>query len=143
MSRFSQTAVPASTEARLAAHLAGALSMHAQALPHAISERLRFSRTQALARATQLRAETASGTTLVAQQGVGILMLFAPWGQRVASLLPVVALVFGMMMIDKWAARENMLVAVDIDARLLSDDLPPAAYADPGFGEFLRSPPAP
>jgi hypothetical protein len=25
---------------------------------------------------------------------------------------------------------------------LLSDDLPPAAYNDPGFAEFLRTPPA-
>jgi hypothetical protein len=26
---------------------------------------------------------------------------------------------------------------------LLADDLPPEAYADPGFAEFLRSDPAP
>ena len=55
----------------------------------------------------------------------------------------MLALVFGMMMIDQWAARENTLVAADIDSRLLSDGLQPAAYSDPGFGEFMRSPSAP
>ena len=80
MSRFSQTAAPASTEARLAAHLAGALTLHAQTLPHAISERLRFSRSQALARAALIRAETASGTTMLSQQGAGVLALLPPGG---------------------------------------------------------------
>jgi len=28
-----------------------------------------------------------------------------------------------------------------VDAVLLTDQLPPAAYSDPGFGEYLRSPP--
>ncbi|MBC7727039.1 MAG: DUF3619 family protein, partial [Microbacteriaceae bacterium] len=27
----------------------------------------------------------------------------------------------------------------EVDAAILTDDLPPSAYADPGFAQFLRS----
>jgi hypothetical protein len=30
--------------------------------------------------------------------------------------------------------------AAEIDASLLADDLPPSAYSDPGFVEFLKAP---
>jgi hypothetical protein len=33
------------------------------------------------------------------------------------------------------------LAAADLDGSLLADTLPPAAYADPGFAEFVRSAP--
>ena len=64
-----------------------------------------------------------------------------PWWQRAASFLPLVVLVMGLVAIDRWSVREQVLAAADIDAQLLSDNLPPAAYSDPGFAEFLRSTP--
>jgi Protein of unknown function (DUF3619) len=36
-----------------------------------------------------------------------------------------------------------VLAAAEIDAQLLSDSLPPTAYSDPGFAEYLRSTPQP
>ena len=36
--------------------------------------------------------------------------------------------------------RRQVVAAAEIDAALLTDDLPPDAYSDPGFAEFLRSP---
>jgi hypothetical protein len=38
---------------------------------------------------------------------------------------------------NEYRARE----LAEIDAALLTDDLPPAAYADPGFVQFLKSTP--
>jgi hypothetical protein len=35
------------------------------------------------------------------------------------------------------------MAAAEIDAQLLSDTLPPAAYSDPGFAEFLKNNPTP
>jgi hypothetical protein len=46
-------------------------------------------------------------------------------------------------MIDRWSLREQVVAAAEFDAQLLADDLPPAAFSDPGFAEFLRSAPNP
>lgn len=139
------TADLSSIEGRLAARLAGAVSLRSQALPHDISERLRFAREQAMTRARATRLQAAGGTSVagVSRSGAATLGRFAPWGQRFASVLPLVVLVSGMLMIDRWNSREQVLAAAEIDAQLLSDTLPPAAYSDPGFAEFLKNNPTP
>jgi hypothetical protein len=75
--------------------------------------------------------------------GAAVLGGLVPWWQRAASVLPLLMLVAGLLMIDQWSVREQVFAAADIDAQLLADDLPPAAYSDPGFAEFLRSSPTP
>jgi Protein of unknown function (DUF3619) len=137
------TALPASLEARLAARVAGALSLNAQALPHELTERLRFGREKALARARELRVASAQAVVGVSGGGAALLApsAFGGWWQRAASVVPLVVLVAGLVMIDRWLVHEQVLTAADIDAQILADDLPPAAYSDPGFVEFLRSPP--
>jgi hypothetical protein len=133
-----------SIELRLASRLASALTAQSQSLPHDVSERLRFARERAAAKARELRvAQTTAAPVLVTGRGVGVLMSHAPWWQRAASVLPLVVLVAGLLAIDRWTAREQVLAAADIDAQLLSDKLPPAAYSDPGFAEYLRSAPGP
>ena len=148
MSSTPQTATLSSLallEARLGARLAGALTAHSLALPHDINERLRFAREKSLAVARESRARIAAGTVVAGVSAQGSLVLgdFLPWWQRAASVLPLLVLVAGLAMIDNWSAREQVLAAAEIDAQLLSDALPPAAYSDPGFGEYLRNPPTP
>jgi hypothetical protein len=111
-----------------------------------VAERLRFAREQALARAQQVRRVTpvaAGGVSVVglSSRGAATLGSFVPWWQRAASVLPLVVLLLGLVVIDRWSTREQVLAAADIDAQLLADNLPPAAYSDPGFAEFLRSTP--
>ncbi len=132
-------------EARVASRLTGALTLSAQALPHDITERLRVARERAGAQARERRLQlAASGPVLIGASGAAALWGHpGAWWQRAASVLPLVVLVAGLLMIDRWAAQEQVLAAAEIDAQLLSDDLPPAAYSDPGFGEFLRSTPLP
>ncbi len=55
------------------------------------------------------------------------------------AVLPLLALVVGLLMIDHWSMREQVLAAADVDTQLLADDLPPTAYTDPGFADFMRS----
>jgi hypothetical protein len=62
-----------------------------------------------------------------------------PWGWRLASALPILALVLGLWGIQSWYRSEKVQAATDVDMALLTDDLPPAAYADPGFEEYLRT----
>lgn len=132
-------------EARLAARLAGSLTQASQDLPHDVNERLRVARLQALARAREVRLAVPAATTVTGVSGSGALTLSAFWPrwQRAASVLPLLLLVGGLFAIDQWVAREQVLTAAEIDAQLLSDDLPPAAYTDPGFAEYLRSSPPP
>jgi hypothetical protein len=61
-----------------------------------------------------------------------------PLWQRALAWLPVLAMIFGVWAIAEFQSRERARMAAVVDARLLTDVLPPAAYADPGFVEFLR-----
>lgn len=61
------------------------------------------------------------------------------WGWRLASALPVLALVVGLWGIHHWNKHEQVQAAADVDMALLSDELPPSAYTDPGFEEFMRA----
>ena len=51
------------------------------------------------------------------------------------------ALLVGLVMIQRWQTTAQISVAAEVDAALLADDLPPTAYRDAGFVEFLKTPP--
>jgi hypothetical protein len=123
-------------EARYALRVAARLSERAEALPHELGERLRVARERALERARHAGpALPVGGGTLALGGGDG-----PGWGWRLAALAPGVALVAGLLLIQALRDDEQSRVAAEIDAALLADDLPPNAYADPGFAEFLRVP---
>lgn len=132
-------------QARLAMRLTAALSERAESVPHDISERLRVGREQALRRAreSRVKAPVAAASSAIVMAGRGLVAWGGTpsWWQRTASVFPLIVLVAGLLAIEQWTMREQVLAAAEIDATLLSDTLPPAAYSDPGFGEFLRSPP--
>jgi hypothetical protein len=130
-------------EVRLAARLAGGLTARSQQLPADVTERLRFARERALERSREVRAAApaAVGIVSVGHRGAATLGRFVPWWLRAASVLPLVVLVAGLVVIDRWSVREQVLTAAEIDVLLLSDDLPPSAYSDPGFAEYLRTAP--
>lgn len=132
-------------EARFGACLAAGLSERTAQVPHDISERLRVGRQQALtvARQRQVATQAASSTGVVAMAGrAGVLGHGrGPFWLRLASVLPLALLIGGMLLIQEWTAHEQVMAAAEIDAVLLADDLPPAAWADPGFREYLKAPP--
>lgn len=123
-------------EARYGLRVAARLSRQTETLPHDIGERLRFARERALERA---RAAAPRAATPPVAVGGGQLAL-GGWGWRLAMVAPALALLAGLWLIHAQLAREQRAVVADIDAALLADDLPPNAYTDPGFAEFLRSP---
>ena len=112
-------------------------------LPHDISERLRAARTRAVAARLmpQTRLQTSHGVTH--QNGVGLLN-FGDEGlniwSRLASFLPLIALVAGLAIIQNIMDDDRANELAEVDAALLTDDLPPSAYADPGFLQFLKNP---
>ncbi|NBW50119.1 MAG: DUF3619 family protein [Betaproteobacteria bacterium] len=117
------------------------LNESANALPHDISERLKVARMQALAKRKWVD-ETAPANVVVGQNGQGALQMgsgLRHWMTQLGSWLPLLLLVTGMVVIglaqDDWTAQE----IADVDTELLTNALPPAAYTDPGFAQFLRN----
>jgi Protein of unknown function (DUF3619) len=132
-------------EGRVAGRIAGMLAEQAERVPHDVAERLRVAREQAVERARrarQARPVAAAAPSLVGvAHGAALLGAPLPWWQRAVSVLPLLVLLFGLTAVDRVAEREQVLAAAEVDTMLLTADVPPAAYADPGFGEFLRSAP--
>ncbi len=143
MNAISRTSDNHALEARLGLRLAGALTGRVERLPHDVNERLRFAREQALARAREARLASPEVPVGVTAAGGLLLGSFAPWLQRAASVLPLLVLLGGLMMIQQWSLRERVRAAAEVDTLLLADALPPSAYSDPGFAEYLRSEPRP
>ncbi len=133
-------------ETRIAGRLASALTTSTVSLPHAVNERLRVARDQALAKAGQSR-RAAANSAMAAGGGTAVLRGGPAGGfglpRWLSVLMPLILLLVGLLLIGQLNVLEQIQVAADIDSQLLSDDLPPAAYADPGFAQYLRRGPTP
>lgn len=128
---------PAALDARQArfAHQIGArLSEVADFPSRDVVERLRASREQALAVFRDRR-----GAVIIRQgDGAGVLAdRFGRWRTVLGSALPVLALLGGLWGMDHLI--DDSADVAEIDLAILKDPLPPAAYADSGFLEFLKS----
>ena len=121
---------------RLGRQIAARLSADS-GLSHEVSERLRAARVRALA-----RRKVVSTPVLGVTGGVATLGFDAGqpgfWG-RLASALPLVALAAGLVAINVIQNENRAEEVAEVDTALLTDDLPPAAYTDPGFMQFLNS----
>ena len=143
--RLSPTPNVEALEARFALRATAHLTAGADALPQDISERLRVAREQAVQRARALRTEPVAQT---AGSRAGAVLTWpgagsdsgGGWWVKLGAILPLVALVAGLLLIQDWHGSNQISAAAEIDASLLADDLPPSAYSDPGFLEFLKSP---
>jgi hypothetical protein len=129
-------------QARFARRIVARLNEDANSLGADISERLRFAREGALARSRLAVAAQAAPALGRTSAGAVLLGFTSTWGFKLASALPLIALVSGLVLIQHWQARAQISVAAEVDASLLADDLPPTAYSDAGFVEFLKMPPS-
>lgn len=143
--------LPAELDARVTRfglRVAASLTESNAALPHDVSERLRFAREQAMARAAQARAaaHVVSAPSFAAVQvGSTLALSGGPRGGANGSLwaklvsgLPLLALVAGLLLMQRGQINEQIAAAAEVDTALLSDSLPPDAFTDPGFAEYLR-----
>ncbi|NQW94220.1 MAG: DUF3619 family protein [Polaromonas sp.] len=110
-------------------------------LPHDVSERLRVARMQAVAKRKITKTQTAGNAvnmggsaamTWGSSDGLG-------WWGRIGSVMPLIALVVGMLTINSVQNDNRAQEVAEVDAALLTDDLPPAAFSDPGFVQFLKT----
>lgn len=133
---------------RFGLRVAAGLTERNAALPHDVSERLRFAREQALARAVAARASSTAtapaGTQVVQAGGHTLALNGGPRGgdgglwAKLVSALPLILLLAGLLVMQQSHFNEQIAAQAEVDTALLSDNLPPAAFSDPGFSEFLR-----
>lgn len=129
-------------EARFGQRVASQLDRGTAELPHDISERLRVAREQAVAR--RKRVVTAPRLVAGAQAlGQGTLTFgggdeLPLWG-RLVGALPLLALLAGLVVLNITLSEDRARELAEVDTALLTDDLPPQAYTDPGFLQFLKA----
>jgi len=121
--------------------LASYLSLSTADLPHDISERLRVARTQALSQ--RKITKMGSARTVIANGGSAALTWgfdegLSLWG-RIGAIVPLIALVVGLLFINAVQDDNRARELAEVDVALLTDVLPPAAFADPGFIQFLKA----
>lgn len=124
---------------RFGLQVAAQLSQATDDLPYDISERLRAARMQAIGKR---KVAVTQSVTRLATSGTAATLTFGDddtsWWNRMASIVPLFALVFGLIAISIIQDDNNANELAEIDSALLTDDLPPAAYTDPGFAHFLK-----
>lgn len=131
--------VPPEPMDRLGQRLASLLEPSCAEVSHDLSERLRIARTQALmvrkpepAPRQQWAAHSGSLTLSgPPTEGLGLWSILG-------SALPLLALLAALGTLQ-WQDQDQIVSDMaEIDTALLVDDLPPAAYSDAGFMQFLR-----
>lgn len=129
-----------SAQDRYGRQVAACLDASAAELPHDISERLRVARLQAMDKYRAVQSRVAAPQPL----GGGVAALGpgegeGGWWPRLISLIPLMAMLAGLAAIQILGADQIAQDLAEIDSAILADDLPPDAYADPGFAQFLKS----
>lgn len=127
------------SEDRFGRRVAARLDAGAQGLPYELAERVRAARMQALARRKRVIGLKAA-TSVSSSGGAAALSAdeHVSWWNRIASVLPILALLAGLVLIHGIQNERRASEVAEVDAALLTDDLPPSAYADPGFIQFLK-----
>ena len=148
MNRTTEPSMQANQAADAYARRLTARLTHGNAdLPYDITERLRAARMQALAQrkrpAIQTVQQTESATQILVH---GASASLGGWGREggnwwraVMSAVPLAALVIGLFVVNMEQDDAVASEIAEVDAVLLTGDLPPSAYADPGFVQFLKS----
>ena len=110
-------------------------------LPHEITERLRAARFQAVAARKIAKTQPAVQTSI---QGNSVTLTLggednsSGWS-RVAAFIPLALLVGGLLLINIIQRDNRAQELAEVDVALLTDALPPAAFSDPGFIQFLKN----
>jgi hypothetical protein len=121
---------------------AALLNQGAQSLPANIKDRLYEARKKALAvrkpEKVRVKAPALAGTS---GNWAGSFKSSSNLWETLSWIAPLVVLVFGLIGIAQWQNESRINDIAEVDAALLTDDVPPDAYADSGFMAFLKNGP--
>jgi hypothetical protein len=116
----------------LAYKIRHALNENLDQLPASTTDRLAAARTRALAR----KKADAPQRKQAARFDVRSLFT-VQWMARAAVAAPLLAMVIGLAGVYQVEREQRMAELADLDAAVLSDDLPLTAYTDHGFNAYL------
>ena len=113
------------------------LRQGSESLPAGIKDRLYAARLKAL---SVKKPEKVRIQQHVLAQSTGTWSSGSPsiW-DNVRWVAPLVVLVFGLIGIAQWQQDSRINDIAELDIALLTDDVPPDAYADSGFLGFLKN----
>lgn len=125
-------------ESQFGRRVAARLASGSEQLPHDIGERLRVARQQAVGR-RKLAPQLHLAPVVISNGRSATLGLGGRWWTRIGSVVPLIALVAGLITISVMQDDDRANDLAEVDSALLTGDLPPAAYTDPGFAQFLKA----
>jgi len=126
---------------RFALKAASYLTAGTMHIPYEISERLRAARAQAVSKRKIAGTQTPGS---VVNSGSGAALTWGSndglnWWSGIGSVVPLIALVVGLLTINSVQNDNRAKEIAEVDSALLTDELPPAAFTDPGFVQFLKA----
>ena len=122
------------TDDRFAYRVRQALNYGLQDISPATSRRLEAARHLALAR--QKKTEVQLSLAAAGSHGGVSFPTSAPYYMK--QVLAIAALLLGMWIAFYWHSHQYITELVEVDSALLSDDLPPEAFLDQDFFEWLN-----
>ncbi|MFL6673493.1 MAG: DUF3619 family protein [Massilia sp.] len=113
-----------------------ALNENLDKLPASTTQRLAAARAQALSR----KKADAPARQLERRPVFNFGALFSPSGLgRIGVVVPLLALVAGLAGVYQYEQQQRIAELAELDAAVLSDELPLTAYLDHGFNAYLAS----
>ena len=112
-----------------------ALNEKLDTLPAATTERLASARKLAVSRKKSANPLRVAQRALAG--GAGALSSSFSWMTRVSVAVPLMALVIGLGGIYHYEQQQRIAEIAELDAAVLSDELPLTAYLDHGFNAYL------
>jgi len=111
-------------------------------LPSSTTQRLAAARQAALARKkahVEVRVTRTATATASAGAGGGMFSQPINWLSRFGVVLPLLMVVGGMVGVYQYEQQQSIAELAELDAALLSDELPLSAYLDNGFNAYLET----
>jgi hypothetical protein len=112
-----------------------ALNEHLDNLPPSTADRLASARKAAIARKKPDRTAVLAVGQIAGH--IGSFFSFSFLG-RMSVLVPLMALVIGLAGIYQYEEQQRIAEVAELDAEVLSDELPLVAYLDEGFNAYLE-----
>jgi Protein of unknown function (DUF3619) len=115
-----------------------ALNERLDHLPASTTDRLAQARQAAMARKkAHVTAPLTVRQAKLAAAGGGMLSQGFGWLGRMGVVVPMLMLVAGLVGIYQFEEQQRIADLAEMDAAVLSDELPPSAYLDHGFNAYL------
>ncbi|GGY01907.1 DUF3619 family protein [Massilia dura] len=110
-------------------------------LPASTTDRLAAARQAALARKKPHVEVRVTHTTTVTATAGGSGRLSSPFGwiSRFSVVLPLLLVMGGMVGVYQYEQQQSIAELAELDAAVLSDELPLSAYLDNGFNAYLET----